>query len=177
MSFSNGWIGSIDEDSFLSINHSINATIDDYSRTEPIEEKSELDWVSLTAAFIIGPIANIYRVALVLGCHEFEAYVRGCAGVLANIFNAFYIPMTNFYAFIFFGEVLRPIGFLGGALVVIAIFVVTGARMMRRNCENVKDSEKPFIHSESSQTELEISGAKVSSSKQDGEYAPLLPNN
>ena len=85
-------------------------------------------WISISAALTLGPIANIYRVTSVYACHEFEKYNEGSAGVIGNIMNTSCIPLTAIFAFIFYGEVMKPIEFIGSAIVCVAILIVTGGK-------------------------------------------------
>ena len=97
-------------------------------------------WISVLAAVSLGPIANIFRVASVYACQEFEEYSQGSAGVTGNVMNTAYVPWTTIYAFLFYRELMTVIEFIGSALVVPAIIVVTVGKVVKHfkleNCDD-----------------------------------------
>ena len=93
---------------------------------------SQPKWISVTAAIMIGPISNIFRTASVFGCQELEEYSPGSAGVIGNIINASYIPISAVYAYLLFDEVMTPFEFIGAAVVAFAILFVTCVKMARQ---------------------------------------------
>ena len=62
---------------------------------------------------------------------ELEQFDDGCSGVISNAILSLRIPVYAFYAYLFYGEVLRPMQFVGGSIVVIAILIVAGVKMAK----------------------------------------------
>ena len=88
-------------------------------------------WISMMAALLTGPIGCICRVTQVFGCHELEDYAPGCAGIVGNLIHACQVPLTAFYAFLFYGEIMTPLNMVGAALVTLSIVTIAIAKMVR----------------------------------------------
>ena len=102
-------------------------------------------WISLVAAMLIGPIANIQRVVSVYGCRELEAFEVGASGIVGNIVKMGFMAVSTFYAYMFFEEELTFYAAFGAALIAVGIVAVTGIRIVRRSEEregNAKTAEE-----------------------------------
>ena len=61
-------------------------------------------WIAILASATLGPIANTFRAASILGAQELEEYSSGSAGILSNIVSAAYIPMLAAFGYAFYGD-------------------------------------------------------------------------
>ena len=100
-----------------------------YSAKQP--PTSQPLWISLTAAVMLGPIANLCRVTCICACQEMEAYDTGSAGIVGNVFNTSSVPLTTIFAYLYFDDVMSPMEFIGSTLICLAILIVTGGKAIR----------------------------------------------
>ena len=62
---------------------------------------------------------------------ELEHFDSGCAGVISNAIGPLGIPVSAGYAYLFYGETMRPMQLVGGAIVFFAIFIVAAVKMAK----------------------------------------------
>ena len=103
---------------------------------------SQTSWIPLVSAILMGPFANINQMVQVLASQELEGFDEGCAGIIGNMINILDIPCNAIYAYLFFGEVMEPLEYAGGAIICLAIFIVTAAKAKRHfNGKNEKEKD------------------------------------
>ena len=105
--------------------------IDGDSNSDDIIHGLQPVWISMIAAFMVGPIACTFRVTSVFGCQELEEYTEGSAGIIGNLINTAYIPISALYAYVFFDELLMPLDYFGALLIGFAILVIAGVKMIK----------------------------------------------
>ena len=77
--------------------------------------------ISTITAIFIGIHANIYRVIGVFSSYELELYSKGIAATVINIAATAPIPLSAFYAYLMFGQVMSLWAIVGACIIIAAV--------------------------------------------------------